>query len=121
MSVAPQYVGLGPTAYVASSAASVYANPSATTSLISGLLICNNNTTPETVVIYNVPNSGGSLGTAGAGNTIATLTVAPGESVFFPLGATGFPLILTGHNDAIFMTTTTASKVTVTLTGDQWA
>ncbi len=116
-----QLVGLGPTAYVASSAAAVVTNPSSSASLITGLLICNNNTVSETVVIYNVANSGGSLGTPAASNTVATLIVAAGESVLWQFDGKGWPLILTGHNDAIFMVTTTASKVTVTPTGDLWA
>lgn len=103
------------TAYVSSTAASIFANPTTKNSYLDGILFYNNNSTAEVVEIWNVPNSGGSLGTAADSNKIGEISVAADESVFFPLKVGGLPLALWGTNDAIFAKTTTASKVTQTV------
>jgi hypothetical protein len=117
--MAIQHAKLADIAYVASSAGSVYTNPASTKSFLKGLILFNGNTTTETVKIYCVPDSSGSLGTAGVANQVAELSVATKETVYLPLNVDGFPLTLTDTNDAIFASTTTASKVTVIPIGDK--
>lgn len=109
-------VKLADIAYVASSAGSIYSNPSSTKTLVVGLSLHNTNTTAEVVQLYVVPDSGGSVGTAGNGNKVGHLSLAPNESYFFEFP---FGVMLTDTNDSIQATTTTASKVTVIVHGDQ--
>jgi hypothetical protein len=117
--MALQHAKLADIAYVASSAGSVYANPASTKSYLKGVILFNGNTTTETVKLYVVPDSAAALGTAGVANQVAELSVAAKETVFFPLNVDGFPIVLTDENDALFATTTTASKVTVIVLGDK--
>ncbi len=116
------FAGLGFPAYVPvqGSVGSIYANPSGKTTFIKGLVLYNANTSAEAVTVYMVPNSAGSLGTAGATNQIAALSIAAGDTVFFPLNVDGQPILLTGHNDSIQAGTTTASKVNVVPVGDTY-
>lgn len=101
--------------YVGSSAGSLYANPSATKTLIAGVTLFNGNTTTETVKLYFVPDSAAALGTAGAANQFmeVALTAKNTQFVEFP-----FPIILTDQNDSLQASTTTASKVTAIVHGD---
>lgn len=102
--------------YIAISAGSIYANPASTKTYIRSLLLFNGNTTAETVKLYNVPDSAGSLGTAGAANQFLELSVGAKETVELPFQ---YPLVLTDTNDSIQAVTDTASKVTVQITGDK--
>jgi hypothetical protein len=85
-------------AYVANSAASVYANVAGHTAFIRGIILHNANTTTETVVIHFVVNSSGSLGTAAATNLMYKLLVAPDETVALEIP---FSFVMTGTNDTI--------------------
>ncbi len=102
---------------IASSPASVYANPASTKSLIRGIIIYNSNTTTETVKIYYVPDSSSSLGTAAASNRLFSVSLSADETLIIEIP---FCLVLSDTNDAIFAETTTASKVTIEITGDQF-
>lgn len=73
----------------------------------------NNNTTTETLKLYLVPNSTGSLGTAAATNCILTKALAADETYIHNIGA---PIMLSATNDSIQAVTTTASKVVYALT-----
>lgn len=110
------HTSLGPTAFIPSTTGSLYANPSGEKTFVRALLLFNGNTTTEVVQIYNVPNSGGSLGTVGADNAILYLSLLAKETLNYEIPGPG--IILQGHNDSIQGQTTTASKVTVTLIGD---
>ena len=99
---------------LSSSLSSVYTNPSSTISQIGSLLIHNLNTVSETVDIHFVPNSGGSPGTPVEGNRIFRFVLAAGDSMEF---SQKFPWTLSLANDAIFAKTSTASKVTMTISG----
>lgn len=114
--MALQRAKLGDIAYVASSAGSIYANPSSTKTLVTGLVLFNGNTTAELVKVYVVPDSSTALGTAGAGNQILEVSLIAKETLVFELP---FGVMLTDQNDSIQATTTTASKVTVIVCGDQ--
>lgn len=102
--------------YVASSAGSIYSNPASTKTYIRGLVLFNGNTTSELVKLYNVPDSGGSLGTAGVSNQFAELTLTAKETLIMDFD---YPLVLTDTNDSLQASTTTASKVTVMVNGDK--
>jgi hypothetical protein len=101
--------------YVSSTAGSVYANPSSTKTFIAGFTLFNGNTTAETVKLYNVPDSGGSLGTAGVSNQFLEISLASLETFIFTAPNDG--IALSDTNDSIQAVTTTASKVTIQIHG----
>lgn len=102
--------------YIANSAGAIYTNGSSTKTYIRGFVIYNGNTTAEAVKLYNVPNSTGSVGTAGVSNLFYSQSIAADETVIisFP-----YPVVLIDTNDTIQAVTTTASKVTVQILGDK--
>jgi len=109
------YAQLTPITTIASSAGAVYTNPSSKTSYIRGIIIHNTNTTAETVVLYNVPDNSGSVGTAAATNQFYKTDVAADTTVIIEFPVPG--LVLSDTNDTIQATTTTASKVTIQISG----
>jgi len=102
--------------YIAAAAGSIYSNAAATKTYIRGLILHNGNTTSETVTVHNVPDSSGSLGTAGVSNKFLKVALAADETLFVDLT---YPIALTDTNDSIQAVTTTASKVTVQVLGDK--
>lgn len=114
--MARQYTRLADIAYVASSAGAVYTNPAATISYIKSVVLFNNNSTAETVKLYNVPDSGGSVGTASAANQFAEISLATKETLMFDLP---YPITLIDTNDTIQASTTTGSQVTIQILGDK--
>ena len=107
---------LGDIAYIASTAGSVLTNASGTKTYVRSVMLHNTNSSAETVELYNVPDSTGSLGTAGAANRFFKKDVAADETLFIDLE---YPIVLTDENDSIQAVTTTASKVTIQLMGDK--
>lgn len=100
-------------ATVASTAGAILTN--STTTEIKAFILHNTNTTPETVKLYNVPNSGGSLGTASEnGNRFFKKDLVADEMFVLDVP---YPLTLLAVNDTIQAATTTASKVTVQVLG----
>lgn len=63
--MALEHVRLADPQQLDDTAAAIYANPASTKTYIKLLWLYNTNATPETVTIYYVPDSAGSLGTAG--------------------------------------------------------
>jgi len=114
--MALQRTKLADIAYVASSAGSIYANPASTTSVVKGLVLHNTNSTAETVQVYVVPDSAGSLGTASTANRILNISLPANDTLLveFP-----YSVVLTDTNDSLQAVTTTGSKVTVLVLGDQ--
>lgn len=100
---------------IPSTVGAVYTNPTGKKSYIRLIQIFNSNTTPETVKIYNVPDSGGSVGTAAVTNQFYEVLLNPKETVLIEYPAPG--LILIDINDTIQAVTTTASKVTIEIIG----
>jgi|TARA_B100001093_G_scaffold225867_1_gene216433 hypothetical protein len=109
------YAQLTPITTIASSAGAVYTNPSSKTSYIRGIIIHNTNTSAEAVVLYNVPDNSGSVGTAAAANQFYKTSVAADTTVIIEFPVPG--LVLSDVNDTIQATTTTASKVTIQISG----
>lgn len=114
--MARQYTRLADIQYVASTAGSIYTNPASTKTYIKGIVLFNGNTTSEVVKLYNVPNNGASVGTAGLSNQFADITLASGETLMFDLP---YPITIIDENDTIQASTTTSSKVTVQILGDK--
>ena len=79
--------------------ASFYANPAATKTYVGSLLLHNTAGSDRVVTINNVPDSGGSLGTAATTNQIFKITLAANESVLIE---PKYPFVLTDTNDALF-------------------
>jgi hypothetical protein len=102
-------------AYIASSAGSIFSNASSTKTYIRAITLFNGNTTTETVKLYNVPDSAGSVGTAGVGNQFAEIALQAKETLTLEWV---YPIVLKDTNDSLQAVTTTASKVTVMLHGD---
>ncbi len=102
--------------YVASSAGSIYSNSSGEKTYLRSLIFHNTNTTDETVKVYNVPDSSGSVGTADTSNRFLAFTLPANDTFEF---SPEYPIVLTDENDSIQAETTTASKVTVQVLGDK--
>lgn len=101
--------------YIPSTVGSMYANPASTKSFVKGIVLFNGNTTSEVIKVYSVPDSAGSLGTASAANQFLEISLAPLETFVFEAPGDGIPLGDT--NDSIQAVTTTASRVTIQLSG----
>lgn len=114
--MARQYTRLADPQFIPSTVGSVYANPASSKTFISGILVFNTNTTSETVKLYNVPNSGASLGTAGDGSQFDEFALAAKTQKLISLP---YPITQLDLNDSIQAVTTTASKVTIQLLGDR--
>ena len=103
----------GPLANIAtlpSTVGAIYTNPASTKTFIKGITLFNGNTSPEAVKLYNVPNSGGSVGTAAVANQFTEISLAAKETFFYEFPGDGIALGST--NDSIQGVTTTASLVT---------
>jgi hypothetical protein len=101
--------------YIASTAGSVYANPAATRTFIKGWTLFNVAGTSQTVKVFNVPDSTGSLGTAGDANQCFEVALATKETLTFEVPGDG--IVLADANDSIQASSTNASSVTITLHG----
>lgn len=100
---------------VPSTAGSLYSNPASTKTFIKGVTLFNSNTTAETVKLYVVPDSGGSVGTAAVTNQVLEVSLASLETFIFEFPDDG--AVLQDTNDSLQGVTTTASKVTVMVHG----
>ena len=100
---------------IASSAGALFTQPSSQVTYIRLIIMHNANTTAEAVVLYDVPDSTGSVGTAGVTNRFFSATLQPGETVMIEFAAPG--KILKDTNETIQGATTTASKVTFAMYG----
>jgi hypothetical protein len=100
-----------------STVGSLYANPASTKTFVKGVTLFNSNTTAELAKLYNVPDSGGSLGTAAVTNQILEVSLQPLET--FVIDFPGDGIAMGDTNDSLQGVTTTASKVTISLHGVQ--
>lgn len=103
------------TTVAASSAAAVYTNAASTTAYIRLITMHNTNSSAETVLIYNVPDSSGSVGTAAAANRIYKQTISADDTVTWAFDVPG--MVLKSTNDTIQAVTSTAAKVTIQVFG----
>lgn len=100
---------------IPSTTGSLYANPASTKTFIKGVTIFNSNTSAETVKLYCVPDSTGSVGTAALANQVMELSVGALETFVFEFPDDG--LVLQDTNDTLQGVTTTASRVTICIHG----
>jgi hypothetical protein len=114
--MARQFTRLVDIQYVANSTGSVYTNPSSTKTYIKSFLLFNNNTSSELIKLYNVPDSGGSVGTASAVHQFAEILIVSKETFMLDLP---YPITLIDLNDTIQAQTTTGSMVTIQILGDK--
>ncbi|NBP04560.1 MAG: hypothetical protein EBU90_31650 [Proteobacteria bacterium] len=98
-------VNLGfPVVVSAGTTASVYSVGSAKTAYIRSIVIFNstvgtaNTGIPQTVQIYVVPNSGGSVGIATSGNRIGRVSLTSDDTFFYDLQ---YPITLQNTGDSI--------------------
>jgi len=108
-------IRLADSQYVSNSASVIVTNAVSIKTQVKTITLFNNNTTTETVKIYRVPDSAGSVGTAGVSNQIYQLDVTTKQTVLIEILGLGW--ILSDTNDTIQMETTTASKVVVCVDG----
>lgn len=102
--------------FLPSSAGSIYTNPSGTKTWIRGFTIHNTNSASELVEIWNVVNSGGSLGTPSDVHKKLELPIPSKDTFDWILP---HPIVLTAENDAIFAKAASANKVTIEVLGDK--
>jgi len=101
---------VGP-AYVASSLTTAYTVTSGTTAILTSILLHNGNTTAEMVTINFVPNGV----SASAQNEFFKILIVAGEEVLLEFAR---PLVLTAGY-TLQASTTTASKVSITVNGNE--
>lgn len=101
--------------FVSATTGVLYANPATTKSFIGGITLFNGNTTAESVKLYNVPDSSGSVGTAAPVNQFLDVSLEPLETFVFEFPADG--AVLSDLNDTIQGVTNTGSKVTIQFHG----
>ena len=93
-----------PVVVSAGTTATVYSVGSAKTTYIRSIVICNtfsggiSSTIPQTVQIYMVPNSGGSVGVATAGDRIGRVSLTADDTFFYDLQ---YPITLQSTGDSI--------------------
>ena len=111
-----QRTKLGNIQFISTSAGPVYTNPALIKTYIRGIIVFNSNLANETVNIYNVPASGGSVGVASTGNQFMKATLSSSQTLFieFP-----YVITLTDTNETIQASTQTSSSVTIQILGDK--
>jgi hypothetical protein len=93
-----------PVVVSAGTTATAYSVGSAKTAYIRSIVICNtfsgsiSSTIAQTVQIYMVPNSGGSIGVATAGNRIGRVSLSADDTFFYDLQ---YPITLQNTGDSI--------------------
>lgn len=96
-------------------AASILANASGEKIFLRSIVLHNTDTGAQTVTLYNVPDSAGSLGTPATENQFLKVDLTADETVTWDLQ---YPIVLTDENDAIFAVADDADVVTAQLLGD---
>jgi hypothetical protein len=114
--LARQNTRLADIQYVPSTVGAVLTNPASTKTFVAGFWLFNTGTTAQRVALYNVPDSGGSVGTAANANFMAEIVLEGKETRIVPAP---YPITLIDTNDTIQAVTQTASQVTIQLLGDR--
>ncbi len=108
---------LSPIVSIVSAATTVgiYTNPSSTKSYIKAFVLHNAGIETSLCKLHDVPNSGGSVGSASSNNQFYKQTLNIGETVFLEYP---YPLTLTGTNDSIRFESSTTGPVNIQILGD---
>ena len=93
----------------------IYTNPSNAKSYIKAFVMHNAGVSTAFCKLHDVPNSGGSVGSASSNNQIFSQNITSGETVFFEYP---YPLTLTGTNDSIRFESSTGGTVNIQILGD---
>ena len=94
----------------------IYTNPASTKSYIKAFVLHNAGVSSAFCKLHQVPNSGGSPGTASSNNQFFSQYINTGETVFLEYP---YPLTLTGTNDKIdFYTSTSGQIINIQILGD---
>jgi len=100
---------------IANSVGAVFTNPASQITYIRNIILHNANTATEVVTLWNVPDNGGAVGTAGDTNRFFKKVMAVDETVVLEFPAPG--IVLENKNDTIQADCDTASKVTIQMYG----
>ena len=100
---------------IPNTAGSIYTNPASTITFVSGFTIYNTSSTSRVVKLYNVPDSTGSLGTAGLTNQFLEVSIAGYETFIFEAPSDG--IVLADTNDSLQAVTSTSNDVTIMIHG----
>lgn len=101
---------------LADSVGTIYTNPASTKTYIRGIIFFNDNTSPELIRLYVVPDTAGAVGTASGANKILEYGMATKETYQMEFRQ---PIVLDETNETLQGFSTTASKVTCVLLGDR--
>jgi hypothetical protein len=94
----------------------IYTNPVNTKSYIKAFVIHNAGISSSFCRLYDVPNSGGFVGTASSNNQFFSQYINPGETTFLEYP---YPLTLTGTNDGVqFYSETEGQVINIQILGD---
>ena len=95
----------------------IYTNPVSTKSYIKAFVIHNAGVSSAFCRLYDVPNSGGSVGSASSNNQFFSQYINPGETTFLEYP---YPLTLVNTNDSIRFYNSTANQViNIQILGDK--
>jgi hypothetical protein len=95
----------------------IYTNPTSTKSYIKAFVIHNAGISSAFCRLYDVPNSGGSVGTASSNNQFFSQFINAGETTFLEYP---YPLTLTGTNDGVqFYNATDGQVINIQILGDK--
>lgn len=97
--------------YIADSAAAIVTNTVGLKTYVRVIILHNTHTSGLATTLYNVPDSGGAVGSAGAGNQFYKETIGADATVIIELPAPG--IVLSDTNDTIQAVCGTTNKVTV--------
>ena len=94
----------------------IYTNPASTKSYIKAFVLHNAGVSSAFCRLHDVPNSGGSVGTASSNNQFFSQYINAGETTFLEYP---YPLTLTGTNDTIqFYNSVAGQVVNIQILGD---
>jgi hypothetical protein len=95
----------------------IYTNPSSTKSYIKAFVLHNAGISSAFCRLYQVPSSGGSVGTASSNTQFFSQYINPGETTFLEYP---YPITLTGTNDGIqFYNSIEGQVVNIQILGDK--
>ena len=99
---------------LAATAGAIYTVGAATTANVKTIVLFNAGSGTNTVKLYAVPNSGGSVGTAAAANQFFEEAIASKTTIEF---SPAFPIVYSAQNDTIQGSATNAAQVTYFVMG----
>ena len=95
----------------------IYTNPANSKSYIKGFVIHNAGISSAFCRLHDVPNSGGSVGTASSNNQFFSQYINAGETTFLEYP---YPLTFAGTNDSIrFQNSTAEQVINIQILGDR--